>query len=172
VINIKLVDDNKDGFATMTGELLKGCCDFRFRGMDAAKVYKLLKQEKKDGGGKGKPQEGQGQGQGQPQAGDGTGFDEHDWDAAKDMTADEARELAREIDEAIRQGALIAGKMGTGGDRDFADLLEPQVNWREALREFINATCSGNDYSYMASSQSSVRGGWLLHAKRYQRGSR
>ena len=27
VINVKLVDDNKDGFATMTGELSKGCFD-------------------------------------------------------------------------------------------------------------------------------------------------
>jgi predicted metal-dependent peptidase len=63
------------------------------------------------------------------------------------MSAEEARELEREIDEAIRQGALIAGKMGTGGDRDFADLLEPQVNWREALREFITSTCAGRDYS-------------------------
>lgn len=151
VINIKLVDDNKDGFATMTGELLKGCCDFRFRGMDAAQVFNLLKKEQKGGGGgKGKPQQGQGQGQNQGQGqgeGDETGFDEHDWDAAKEMTADEARELAREIDEAIRQGALIAGKMGTGGDRSFADLLEPQVNWREELREFINSTCAGSDYS-------------------------
>lgn len=163
VINIKLYDDNADGFAAMTGELLKGFCDFRFRGMDAAQVYKLLKKEKKEGnGGKGKPQQGQGEGQGQPQDGD-TGFDEHDWDAAKDMTAEETRELAREIDEAIRQGALIAGKLGTGGNRDFSDLLEPQVNWREELREFINSTCSGSDYStWRRPNRRFVAGGYYM----------
>ena len=31
VINIKLVDDNGDGFATMTGELSNGCLDEKYR---------------------------------------------------------------------------------------------------------------------------------------------
>ena len=31
VINVKLVDDNKDGFATMTGELSKGCFAEKYR---------------------------------------------------------------------------------------------------------------------------------------------
>lgn len=148
VINLKLIDDNTDGFATMTGALQIGCADPRFRGMDAAQVYRILRKEKQagGGGGNGKPQQGQGQGQDRGR-GDGTGFDEHDWDAAAEMTDEEVRDLARKIDEAIRSGALIAGKMGTGGDRDFAALLEPQVNWREALAEFIKSTCSGRDYS-------------------------
>ena len=51
------------------------------------------------------------------------------------------------MDEAIRQGALVAGKMGSGGDRDLEELLQPQVDWREALREFIQDTCAGKDYS-------------------------
>jgi predicted metal-dependent peptidase len=75
------------------------------------------------------------------------GFDDHDWDGAQELTADEQRELARDIDEAIRQGALIAGKMGSGGDRDLEELLKPQVDWREVLREFITSTCTGSDYS-------------------------
>jgi predicted metal-dependent peptidase len=75
------------------------------------------------------------------------GFDEHGWDEAQDMTAEEQRELAREIDEAIRQGALVAGKTGSGGDRDLVDLLQPQVDWREVLREFVQNTCAGSDYS-------------------------
>ena len=41
----------------------------------------------------------------------------------------------------------MAGKLGTGGDRDFADLLQPQVDWREVLREFVQTTCTGSDYS-------------------------
>ena len=67
--------------------------------------------------------------------------------ARKRLTADEQRELAREIDEAVRQGALVAGKLGSGGDRDLAELLQPQVNWREVLREFVQTTCTGSDYS-------------------------
>jgi predicted metal-dependent peptidase len=58
--------------------------------------------------------------------------------------------LARDIDEAIRQGALAAGKMGGTGSRDLEELLKPQVDWREVLREFISTTCAGNDYSTWA----------------------
>jgi predicted metal-dependent peptidase len=59
----------------------------------------------------------------------------------------EQRELARDIDEAVRQGALIASKLGSGGVRNLEDLLQPQVDWREVLREFVQNTCAGSDYS-------------------------
>jgi predicted metal-dependent peptidase len=131
VINLKISDDNKDGFAAMPEG---GLLDNTFTGMDSAQVYNLLKQEKEDNGGQGRGQSGE-------------GFDEHDWEGAQELSDTEQRELAREIDEAVRQGALIAGKMGTGVDRDLAELLRPQVDWREVMREFISTTCSGNDYS-------------------------
>jgi len=134
VINIKLTDDNKDGFAVMPKV---GLLDEKYRGMDSAQVFKLLKKDGKDD-----KSQGQGQGQGQ-----GGGMDEHDWEGAKDMTPDEAKELARDIDEAIRQGALAAGKLGSGGDRMFDDLLQTKIDWREVLREFVAITCQGNDYS-------------------------
>jgi predicted metal-dependent peptidase len=137
VINQKITDDNTDGWARMPKG---GCLDPKYRGMDSAQVYNLLKQ---GGSGDTGSSEGSGsQGNGLPQ-----GFDDHDWEGAGELSDDERRELARDIDEAIRQGALIAGKMGSGGDRDLQDLLQPQVDWREVLREFINATCAGNDYS-------------------------
>lgn len=143
VINIKIVDDNDDRFATMTGELSKGCLDEKYRGMDSAQVYNLLRKQQRQnppvGGNTGGGGSSKLQGQ-QP-------FDQHDWDGAQELTADEKRELARDLDEAIRQGALVAGKMGSGGDRDLEELLQPQVNWREALREFIQDTCAGKDYS-------------------------
>ena len=134
VINIKISDDNKDGFATMPtdkkGQRM-GVYDERFRGMDAAAVYNILKQENPNSG----------------SGGTGTGFDEHDWDGAESIPDDEKQALKRELDEAIRQGALMAGKLGLGQDRDLAAMLETKVDWREALREFISTTCAGNDYS-------------------------
>ena len=153
VINLKIADDNKnDGFATMTGALTVGCYDEQYRGMDSAQVYEILKQKQQQQQasgdsttGTGNP--GPGTGNGSPSNSLPQGFDEHDWEGAQELSADEQRELARDIDEAIRQGALIAGKMGTGGDRDLAELLEPQVNWREVMRDFIQTTCSGSDYS-------------------------
>jgi len=136
VINIKLVDENKDGFATMDGPLAVGCYNEKYRGWDTAQVFNDLKQEQEQNGG-----QGQGQGQG------GQPLDEHGWEEAQSMSETEARALAREIDEAIRQGALMAGKTGSGGDRDLAELLQPQVDWREVLREFVQNTCAGSDYS-------------------------
>lgn len=140
VINVKIADDNTDGWATMPQG---GCYSEKYRGWDSAAVFHDIREN-------GSPQDqqqgsGQGSGDGQPQS--PQGFDDHDWEGAAELTPDEKRELARDVDEAIRQGALIAGKVGSGGDRDLDDLLTPQIDWREVLREFINTTCAGNDYS-------------------------
>ena len=147
VINLKITDDNKDGFAVMPE---MGLLDEKYRDMDTAQVFKLLKDNPpEDSGGDGEGDSGSGSGSSDGQQGNKSpqGFDQHDWAGASEMSADEQRELAKDIDEAIRQGAMIAGKMGSGGDRDLAELLEPQINWREVLREFITSTCSGSDYS-------------------------
>lgn len=137
VINVQISDDNKqDKFATMDGPLEMGCYDEKYRGWDSAKVFHDLMQNAEEGGGSGGFEPGEGQ-----------GFDEHDWDGAQEMDAEERKALERDIDEALRQGALAASKMGSGGDRSFENLLEPKVNWREALREFITSTCTGSDYS-------------------------
>ena len=60
-------------------------------------------------------------------------FDDHDWDGAKEMSDEEKRELARDIEEAVRQGLLTASKVGSGGDRDLEDLLKPQIDWRQGV---------------------------------------
>ena len=125
VINIKIQDDNKDGFATMPNG---GCIDPKYRGWDSAKVFWDL-YNSEDSSSKSQ------------------GFDEHDWDGATALTDAEQQELARDIDQAVRQGALSAGKMGADVGRDLTELLEPQVDWREQLLEFVTDRCSGSDYS-------------------------
>ena len=131
VINQKIVDDNRDGFAVMPSMAL---LHPQFRDMDSAQVFNIIKKDRDENGGK-------------EYFGDGECLDDHDWEGAQELSDAEKRELARDIDEAIRQGALIAGKLGTGADRNLAELLKPQVDWREVMREFISATCSGSDYS-------------------------
>jgi len=143
VINDKIMSEyGKDGWVKMPEG---GCYDPKYSGWDTAQVYNDLKegQDEDDSG------QGNGGGQGDGQGGDGLpqGFDAHDWDGAQDMTADEQHELARDIDEAVRQGALIAGKLGSGGDRNLDELMQPQVDWREVLRDFVQTTCAGTDYS-------------------------
>ncbi len=134
-INGKIIDEyGQDGWVTMPKG---GCYDPKYKGWGTAKIFwDIYKEEDGGGGGRGKPDDGH------PQ-----GFDDHDWESAQDMTADEQREIQREVDEAIRQGSLVAGKMGSGGSRDMEELLKPKVDWREVLREFVQTTCAGSDYS-------------------------
>lgn len=155
VINLQIQDENKDGFATMPvkdGQPV-GLIDEKYRGMDTAQVFKLLKQDKQN---QQQQQQQSGQGQGQPgQPGqqsqpDEGGLDSHDWEGAQEMTEEDKKELAREVDEAVRQGAMTAGKLGHDTPRDLENLLQPQVDWKEVLREFITETCAGKDYGTWA----------------------
>jgi predicted metal-dependent peptidase len=123
-----------------------GLINERFDNMNAKQVFDILKQEKKDGSGAFGP--------GQPGAqgnGDGAGLDEHDWAGAKALPKEEQDALAKEVDQAIRQGQIAAAKMhGAGaGDsmRELAELLKPKVDWREQLRDFVSAICAGRDQS-------------------------
>ena len=131
VINLKLVESNagKEQWIRMPDG---GLVDSKFTNMDSGQVFKLLSAESEGG------------------KGGGTGinpFDEHDWDGAQEMTEAEAQDLAKQIDEAIRQGSIMAGKVGSGGDRIFGDLLQTKQDWRELLRDFVSTTCAGKDYS-------------------------
>jgi len=164
VINLKLKDlDPSERIIAMprwADGILKGkpmgLIDEKYRGLNAKQVFDLLKQEQKDKGdgnpcddGDPSDQEG-GNSRGQGQ-GEGEGFDDHDWDGAKEMTEEEKKVLEREIDQAIRQGVMahqkIAGNGGGDLDRDLLELLEPKVDWREMLRDFVKSTCSAKDTS-------------------------
>lgn len=139
VINVKLfdTDSNRHGWIKMPG---CGLLDEQYRGMDVAQVYKKLKQDPPQGGGGG------GQDQGQD-GGSGSGMDEHDWANAQAMSPEDKKALAKEIDEAIRQGAAVAGKIGSGGDRLLSEVLQTKQDWRELLRDFVTSTTAGKDFS-------------------------
>jgi predicted metal-dependent peptidase len=136
VINIMLRDlDPQETFMSMPRDPegnVMGLIDERFRDMNAKQVFDILKQE----GGSG------GRGKGEP------GLDEHDWDDVPE--GEEAEELDREIDQAIRQGLIESKKHGNGKDglaRIFEDLSTPKVDWREQLREFVKASCRSKEKS-------------------------
>ena len=117
-----------------------GLLDKKYAGLNTKQVFDLLQQEQKQGNGSGD----------EGQDGDG-GFDEHDWDGAQELSQEEVKQLEREVDQALRQGQMaaqkIAGKGAGDMPRELGDLLEPQVDWREVLREFVNATCNAKDTS-------------------------
>ena len=140
VINLEIKDlDPYNMFIKLPdGALVDEC----YRGLDSGEVFARLKQDKEDGKGKG-----------------GKSMDEHDWEGAKELGELEKEALGKEIDAAIRTGALLAGKQGGDVDRSFETLMQSQVNWVEQLREFVSSVCVGKGDSTWAKPNRR----WLQH---------
>jgi len=149
VINLMLVNtDPNENYIAMPRKDGKvyGLLDTRFAGMNAKQVFDILKDEMEEGDGGGGTEEGEGEG------GDGHGgFDDHDWHGAKELSEPEKKELEREIDQAIRQGQMNHERMNGRGagnmGRELLELLEPQIDWREAMREWVSSICRNKDTS-------------------------
>ena len=119
-----------------------GCYDPKYHNMNMREVYKLL--EECEGGEGGKGEKGEGGGDSASGGGDGEyQFDEHDFETA--ITQEEAKDMDARIDRAIREGALLAGRLGVDLPRQITDMLAPVIDWREVLRDFVTSTCRGKD---------------------------
>lgn len=75
----------------------------------------------------------------------GDNFDEHDWENFQDMDAEELKKMSEQIDKALREGGMLAGRMGAKMPRQIGELLEPKIDWREALRDFVSSVMKGKD---------------------------
>jgi predicted metal-dependent peptidase len=146
VINLEIdaIDKRTSGFITLPKG---GLLDHKYVGMDSQTVYNMLREDKDEGddnsGGNG----------------DGDGFDEHDWQSGKDMSQEDIEQVAKDINQAIRQGQLMAGKLGGNQSRELGSLIEPKINWCEQLREYISSTAVGKDIS----TWQRVNRRWLQH---------
>lgn len=143
VINLMIHDSDTTGtFVQLPDDAL---LDNKYRGMDAGTVYRMLKKEA-GGGSIHIKTVGNQQGVDVPVQEVGT-LDEHDWEGSEGMTNEEKEQLARDIDQALRQGAILAGKMNGNVPREVSDALQSKVDWREALREFVTSFCMDKDES-------------------------
>jgi len=155
VINIQLRDmDTGETMIAMPRDKQTrkniGLIDERFRGMDTKQVFDILMQEKEKGGGGGEEGDEPGGGGGEDgeqtdSGSDSSGLDEHDWQGAKEMTAETIKELTQEIESALRQGGIYAGKVGGDMLRSVQEMLEPKVDWREVLRRFVRTSLKDRD---------------------------
>lgn len=110
-----------------------GLYDAKYHNWSVREVYEDLKkqqQQNKDSGG-----------------GESLGktLDEHDFENAQSMSDEEVKEMSGKIDRALREGGILAGRMGAKIPRVIDDLLEPKVDWREVLREFVSSATKGSD---------------------------
>lgn len=133
-VNLSLDDtDAGAGFVRMPKVGIKA--EPKYRGWSVRMIFDDLKATQ--------PPQGNGEGEGE-------GMDSHDWEGPPDEASGEA-ERDKEIQRAIRQGEMLrkrmAGKGGGNQDGAFGDLLKPSIDWRKALREFVQETCAGRDES-------------------------
>lgn len=109
-----------------------GLFDAKYDGWTVLQIFNDLREQQDNS-----PQDGKGEGE-------GGGFDEHDWEGAKQMSEAQAKELEQDIKQAIRQGEMAAKKMGVGAGKNalgLDELLASKVDWRGQLREFMTSTC-------------------------------
>jgi predicted metal-dependent peptidase len=142
VINLMIMDGDNNFVSLPESALL----DPKYKGLDAGTVYRMLKEEAK-GGKINVKTVGDQEGKDVPVIEVGNGLDEHDWESAEGMTNEEKETLAKDIDQALRQGAILAGKMSANIPREISDVLQAKVDWREALREFVTSFCVDKDES-------------------------
>lgn len=117
--------------------------DYQYDGLDTGEIYRRLKQ-----GGAGRATRSASGGMGQP-------MDAHRPAAGQDapqidpgqLTPAEAAAVSKAVDSALRQGAVVAGKIGAKVDRSVQDLLEVVVDYREVLRDFLRSYTVGDDLS-------------------------
>lgn len=78
-------------------------------------------------------------------------MDEHDFESGEKgeggqpMSAKEQQELSKQIDRALREGGILAGRLGANIPRNITDLLEPKIDWKTVLRDFIMSQMKGTD---------------------------
>jgi predicted metal-dependent peptidase len=153
-VNDVIMSMNDKGFCELPEG---GLYDEKFHNWSAREIYKYLKstlppQPKVSislSGGDGSGQEGQGQSQSIKISIDGkestvSTTDEHDF-SAEEMSVAEQAQLSDAIDRALREGGILAGRMGAKVPRAIGDLLETKIDWREVLREFVTSASRGSD---------------------------
>jgi len=123
--------------------------DAFFRGWSMREVYNHLKKENSKGGGGG----------GGNADGDGSStikangksinlddaMDEHDYESMAGKAFEDIKKEMDKVERALREGGLLAGRMGADIPRVIGESLTPKLDWREVLREFVSAATRGKD---------------------------
>jgi predicted metal-dependent peptidase len=109
------------------------CCDAKYKGMSFIQVLRDLMQN--------------------PPPEEQNSIDEHqpyDGGGDADGEGSPSDQLSKDVDEANRQGKILSDRMAgsSGGGRDILETAADRMtDWRDALREFIQTVCQGDDNS-------------------------
>ena len=111
-----------------------GLYDTKYHNWSVREVMNDLKDQQKQGN--------------EPQGGS---MDEHDFEGSptdgegKPMSGKEQKALSGKIDRALREGSILAGRLGGNVPRHITKLLEPTIDWKDVLRDFIMSSMKGTD---------------------------
>lgn len=121
--------------------------DPKFKDWSVQEIYDFLRSGRnKDGKQEGKPQQSQ----------DGSSvnvggreykldtLDDHT-EPADSVTPKELKEIETKVQNAIQQGAIIAGAMGLDLPRAIKELLKPDVDWVEEFSQFLSNSIKGSE---------------------------
>lgn len=127
VINL-IIEEIDPNFTWVERPTVKPCVDAKYKGWGFLRVLRDLIDQGDEGGGEG-------------------GFDDHRFDELDDA---EMEETGRRVDEAGRQGKILAEKLagnGKGGGRLDLNATKRNTEWRQHLREFFDTICKGDEHS-------------------------
>ena len=133
VINL-IIEEIDPNFAWVERPTVPPLVDTKYKGWGFLRVLRDLIDQGDEEGGEG------------GQGGHG-GFDDHRFDELDD---DEMEETGRRVDEAGRQGKILAEKLagnGKGGGRLDLNATKRTTEWRQHLREFFDTICKGDEHS-------------------------
>ena len=82
--------------------------------------------------------DGDGEGDGQPTDAHGNGKN-------KSMTSEEQKAQDKEIDKALREGKLLAGRFGGKTPQSIDQTLAPKIDWKVVLKDFVMSVTKGID---------------------------
>ena len=125
-----------------------GIWDEKYDGWSVREIYNDLKKQNppRPGGGGG---EGNGSGEGEVVV-NGKTFstddcDEHDASGAEGKTPEEMKELEERVQRALREGGMLAGRLGVKTPREIEESLVSPVDWRKELQDYVKSAVRGAD---------------------------
>ena len=130
VVNGWIVDTDPQGkFA----KLPKGSLyNADYSNLTVKEIFNLL--DKQD------EEEGRGEGEGDEPT---DGFDSHDWEGTDELTPEEVEEVGKEIEQAIREGTILVGKLKGNINRRVTDTLTPTIDWSVVYQDFMQSISNG-----------------------------
>lgn len=130
--------------------------DHAFDGWSVREIYNELKKQNPQR----QKQQGQGQGGNGGDGGNGSGQgetiningkqvtvedgDEHDGTGVS-ATPEQAKEFEERVGRALREGSILAGRLGAKVPREVSASLDKPIDWKEALRDFVSSAVRGKD---------------------------